>query len=81
MFSATCVSEVFVIRVGTLVTRARHCVRILEELTSEVRFYLVYETCRGFLQERKIRTSWTNPRVENDKQTLLTVSKGGVIFS
>ncbi len=31
----------FVIRVGTLVTRARHCVRILEELTSAVRFYLV----------------------------------------
>jgi hypothetical protein len=31
---------VFVIRVGTLVTRARHCVRILGELTSAVRFYL-----------------------------------------
>jgi hypothetical protein len=30
---------VFVIRVGTLVTRARHCVRILGELTSAVRFY------------------------------------------
>jgi hypothetical protein len=67
--------------VGTLVTRARHCVRILGELTSAVRFYLVYETCKGFLHERKIRASWTNPRGENDKQTLLAASKGGVIFS
>jgi hypothetical protein len=32
---------VFVIRVGTLVTRARHCVRILGELTSAVRFYFL----------------------------------------
>ncbi len=27
---------------GTLVTRARHCVRILEELTSVVRFYFTF---------------------------------------
>ncbi len=53
--------------------------RILEELTSAVRFYLVYETCRGFLHERKIRVSWMNPRGENDKQTLLAASKGGVM--
>ncbi len=29
----------FVLRVGTFVTRVRHCVRILGELTSVVRFY------------------------------------------
>jgi hypothetical protein len=42
---------------------------------------LVYKTCRGFLHERKIRVSGTNPRGENDKQTLLAANKGGVIFS
>ncbi len=36
----------FVIRVGTFVTRARHCVRILGELTSAVRFYFsMTDTC------------------------------------
>jgi hypothetical protein len=35
----------------------------------------------GFCTKGKIRASWTNPRGENEKQTLLAASKGGVIFS
>ncbi len=71
----------FVIRVGTLVTRARHCVRILEELTSSFRFYFRDQSYGGGRSRSNdvVRSNSNTKRPEKENRDTMTreLSYGG----